>query len=57
MLLSTHILSEVEMTCDSVIVIYQGQVVEDGGLAEVRKKHRNQSLEEIFVRLTGQEGI
>jgi ABC-2 type transport system ATP-binding protein len=57
MLLSTHILSEVEMTCDSVVVIYQGRVVEDGTLAEVRQKHKNQSLEEIFVRLTGQEGI
>lgn len=57
MLLSTHILSEVEMTCDSVIIINQGQVAEDGTLADVRKKHRNQSLEEIFVRLTGQEGI
>ena len=57
MLLSTHILSEVEMTCDSVIVIDQGQVAENGTLADVRKKHQNQSLEEIFVRLTGQEGI
>ncbi len=57
MLLSTHILSEVEMTCDSVVIIYQGRVVEDGTLADVRTKHKNQSLEEIFVRLTGQEGI
>ena len=43
--------------CDSVVVIYQGRVVEDGTLADVRQKHKNQSLEEIFVRLTGQEGI
>jgi ABC-2 type transport system ATP-binding protein len=57
MLLSTHILSEVEMTCDSVIIIYQGQVVEDGLLAAVRARHKGQSLEEIFIRLTGQEGI
>ena len=57
MLLSTHILSEVEATCDSVIVIYQGKVVEDGSLAAVRQRHRNQPLEDIFVRLTGQEGI
>ncbi|MCZ2341049.1 MAG: ABC transporter ATP-binding protein [Bacteroidales bacterium] len=57
MLLSTHILTEVEMACDSVIIIYQGKVAEDGTLAEVRRKHKNQSLEEIFVRLTGQEGI
>ncbi|MBY0458266.1 MAG: ABC transporter ATP-binding protein [Gemmataceae bacterium] len=57
MLLSTHILSEVEATCDSVIVIYQGQVVEDGSLAAVRQRHRGRSLEDIFVQLTGQEGI
>ena len=57
MLLSTHILSEVEMACDSVIIIYQGQKIEDGSLADVRAKHKNQSLEDIFVRLTGQEGI
>ena len=57
MLLSTHILSEVEMACDSVIIIYQGEKIEDGSLADVRMKHKNQSLEDIFVRLTGQEGI
>ena len=39
MLLSTHILSEVEAACDSVIIIYQGQVVADGALAAVRQKH------------------
>lgn len=57
MLLSTHILSEVEMAADTVIIIYQGQVVEHGSLDDVRKKHMNQNLEDIFVRLTGQEGI
>lgn len=57
MLLSTHILSEVEMACDSVIIIYQGQKIEDGSLSEIRAKYKNQNLEDIFVRLTGQEGI
>ena len=57
MLLSTHILTEVEMTCDTVIIIDQGQVAENGTLAEVRAKHKNRSLEDIFVQLTGQEGI
>src|SRR6516162_11653037 len=33
MLLSTHILHEVEMTCDSVIIIDQGLVKEHGTLA------------------------
>lgn len=57
MLLSTHILSEVEMAADTVIIIYQGEVVENGTLATVRQKHGNSSLEDIFVRLTGQEGL
>src|SRR5436309_14919689 len=35
-LLSTHILSEVEMTCDHVIIIHRGQVAKATGLAELR---------------------
>lgn len=57
MLLSTHILPEVEVACDTVIIIDQGLVKEHGTLAAVRTRHGNQSLEEIFVRLTGREGI
>jgi ABC-2 type transport system ATP-binding protein len=57
MLLSTHILSEVEATCDSMIVIDRGKVVEEGSLANVRKRHGDRSLEDVFVKLTGQEGI
>jgi ABC-2 type transport system ATP-binding protein len=57
MLLSTHILSEVEATCDSAIIIFRGKVVEDGSLANIRKRHGDSNLEDIFVKLTGQEGI
>ncbi|MCB9780104.1 MAG: ATP-binding cassette domain-containing protein [Alphaproteobacteria bacterium] len=34
-LLSTHILSEVQATCDRVIIIHQGQLVADGRTAEI----------------------
>src|SRR5882672_6930874 len=34
-LLSTHILPEVEMTCDRVIIIHRGRVAESGTLAEL----------------------
>src|SRR5205814_1850615 len=37
-LLSTHILSEVEMTCDSVIIINRGQVAESSSLEELARK-------------------
>ena len=52
-LLSTHILSEVEVTCDQAIIINRGQVVAAGRLEELRPE--NQSLEEMFIHLVEQE--
>ncbi len=44
-LLSTHILPEVVMTCDRVVIINQGKVVADGTVAELtRKVASNRSL-------------
>jgi ABC-2 type transport system ATP-binding protein len=37
-LLSTHILPEVEMTCDRVIIIHRGRVAAAGGLDELRQQ-------------------
>ena len=48
-LLSTHILPEVEMTCDRVIIINRGQVAASGKLADLQA--RGQKLEEVFVRI------
>lgn len=39
-LLSTHILSEVEATCDRVVVIDRGKVVAEGTQADLAKKRR-----------------
>jgi gliding motility-associated transport system ATP-binding protein len=50
-LLSTHILSEVEMTCNRVIIIHQGQVAAAGLLTDLVK---DVGLEEVFVRITQQ---
>ncbi len=52
-LLCTHILPEVEMACDSVILIHQGVVAVQGTLTAVRSMYQNRSLEEIFVTITG----
>jgi ABC-2 type transport system ATP-binding protein len=48
-LLSTHILSEVEMTCDQAIIINRGRVVDAGPLEDLRPE--KQTLEEYFIRL------
>ncbi len=39
-LLSTHILSEVESTCDRAIVIDRGRLVAEGSIAELRARRR-----------------
>jgi ABC-2 type transport system ATP-binding protein len=53
LLLSTHILPEVEMTCDSVILIHQGKVAAQGTLDGVRNQYRGKTLEDVFVQITG----
>jgi ABC-2 type transport system ATP-binding protein len=52
-LLSTHILPEVEMTCDTVIIIHQGKVAVQGTIDAVRRHYHNVTLEEVFVKITG----
>lgn len=53
-LLSTHILSEVEMTCQRAIIINQGRVAAAGNLGELTKSlgSRARNLEELFVQIT-----
>jgi ABC-2 type transport system ATP-binding protein len=53
MLLSTHILPEVEMTCDRVIIINRGEVAAEGMLDDLRARHRN--LEDLFVNIVESE--
>lgn len=43
-LLSTHILPEVEMTCDSVIIIHRGQVAASSSLKELANGGKTQTL-------------
>ena len=49
-ILSTHILQEVEAMCDRVVIIKQGQIVADAPIAEFAKKG---GLEAAFDQLAG----
>jgi ABC-2 type transport system ATP-binding protein len=49
-ILSTHILSEVQETCTDVQIIHQGQLVLNSTMAELNLDKR--SLEDIFIDLT-----
>jgi len=50
-MLSTHIMQEVEAMCERVIMINKGNIVADDNLKELISKHQT-SLEEIFKQLT-----
>jgi sodium transport system ATP-binding protein len=50
-LFSTHIMREVERLCDRVAVISRGRIVTCGTLAELRQRHGENDLEELFFRL------
>ncbi|MEJ7693045.1 ATP-binding cassette domain-containing protein [Daejeonella sp.] len=51
-ILSTHIMQEVEAVCDQVIIINKGKIVADGELNELREGYPGKNLEEIFIELT-----
>src|SRR5207249_8319804 len=52
-LLSTHILSEVEMTCDRVIIINRGRIAASGTVRDLRSGA--ESLEDLFVRIVEED--
>ena len=51
-ILSTHIMQEVEAICEQVIIINNGKIVADDQLSKLKNKFSGNSLEEIFIRLT-----
>lgn len=51
-ILSTHIMQEVEAVCDRVIIINKGSIVANNTLADLRTEHGEKSLENIFIKLT-----
>ncbi|WP_226035096.1 ABC transporter ATP-binding protein [Aquibacillus saliphilus] len=52
-LLSSHILSEVEKLCDRVSIIRQGKIIESGSLNELRHLTRTQILVKTKQPITG----
>ncbi|HLZ91648.1 MAG TPA: ATP-binding cassette domain-containing protein [Candidatus Acidoferrum sp.] len=48
---STHIMSEVEKLCDTIGIIHDGKLLAEGTLGQLRERHGEQDLEEIFVKV------
>jgi ABC-2 type transport system ATP-binding protein len=51
--MSTHILEIAERMCDRVAIISDGRVIAIGTMDELRAGHVGESLEDIFLALTG----
>lgn len=69
-ILSTHILSEVQATCDRVIIINEGNIVADGRLDQLQEEFRGSeiitlelkadvtdAMQEIFPKFSELEGV
>ncbi len=54
-ILSTHILPEVTMTCEKVLIIHQGKMAAYDDIHQLARLHgqaESASLEEVFIKLT-----
>lgn len=51
-ILSTHIMQEVEAVCDEVIIINKGRIVANATIEVLKAEHKTNSLEDIFRKLT-----
>lgn len=51
-LISSHMLHEIQELCDVIMIINKGKLVENGTQEELEKKYDNKSLEEIFIAAT-----
>jgi ABC-2 type transport system ATP-binding protein len=54
-ILSSHILSEVQATCGRVLIISEGKLVADGSPAELLAKERNDNIVHITYQHVGSE--
>ena len=49
--LSTHIMREVERLCDRLSIVHRGHILAEGTLEEMRQRYAEDDLEELFFRL------
>lgn len=53
-IISSHLLSEVEQTCSRVVVMNRGQVIAEGTVEEFMRGRTGQRLEDVFLELVGE---
>lgn len=53
-IISSHLLAEVEQTCSHVVVMSRGRVIAEGTVAELLAGRSGQRLEDVFMDLVGE---
>jgi len=53
-IVSSHLLSEVEQTCSHVVVMGAGKVIAQGTVAALLSEHHGRHLEDVFLDLVGE---
>jgi ABC-2 type transport system ATP-binding protein len=56
-LFASHDMREVELLCDQVMMMCQGQLIEQGSPKELMETHHRSSLEEVFLALNEEGGV
>ena len=55
-LVSTHVVSDIETIADEIILLKSGEIIDRGSVKELCKIHGAASLEDVYMRLFGEEG-
>ncbi len=50
-IVSTHLMSEVEALCDEVVIIDRGLLVEQGSPKDIKNRYNSSNLEEAFIKV------
>ena len=51
-ILSTHIMQEVDAICDHVVIINKGCIVANQAIQDLKQAHSGKTLEDIFIAAT-----
>lgn len=50
---SSHSMAEIERICDRIVIIHKGKILEQGTVADIKKRYNSGNMEDIFVQLVG----
>ena len=56
-LLTTHYLEEADVLCDRICILDEGNILRVATKNELKSEHQQKGLEDIFIKLTAEEGV